>query len=75
MFRGMQPGPAPASSCAAAAVTVWSVDVWISYRRPLREESWRRYVVLAGDAVEAELVAVQMAYAIHGFPVRSCVLY
>lgn len=56
-------------------MTVWSVDVWISYRRPFREDTWRRYEVLAGDAVEAELVAVQMAYAIHGFPVRSCVRY
>lgn len=42
---------------------VFQVDVWHCRREdgPIHNADWRRYVVEATDAVEAELIACQMA--------------
>jgi hypothetical protein len=51
------------------------VDVLITGDPWTRQATdWRRYAVAAGDGVEAELVACQMAYAIHGDAVGSVVV-
>jgi hypothetical protein len=55
----------------------WTVDVWFSESFPVGPEpdGWRRYRVLAGSAVEAELTACQMAASARGrTPVRSVVI-
>ena len=55
----------------------WTVDVWHSLTFPVGPEpdGWRRYRVVAADAVEAELVACQMAASAGGrTPVRSVII-
>jgi hypothetical protein len=56
---------------------VFTVDVWHCASFPVSAEpdDWRRYVIAAADAVEAELVACQMTASHHGWtPVRSVVV-
>jgi hypothetical protein len=57
-------------------VTTFTVDVWHCAEddRPLRKADWRRYVVSARDATDAELVACEMAFAHHGHAVESVVI-
>lgn len=53
---------------------IWVVDVWHSTTRPPRKEDWRRYRVEADDATEAELIACQIACAVHGHAVESTII-
>jgi len=54
---------------------VWSVDVWFSTTFPVNPlgDDWRRVLVAAPDAVEAELLATQVVSR-RGTPVRSLVV-
>jgi hypothetical protein len=58
-------------------MSTWTVDVWHSRTFPVSAhgEDWRRYIVEADSAVEAEMVACQMAASHGGWtPVRSVVI-
>ena len=53
------------------------MDVWFSLTFPVGPEpdGWRRYVIAAENAVEAELIACQMAASARGrTPVGSVVI-
>lgn len=39
----------------------WTINLPVSSGRPYVTDEWRRYVVLAPDAIAASLVACQMA--------------
>ena len=55
----------------------YQIDVWFIDRHPGEPDpqtDWRRYTIFASDPVEAELIATQMCYAVHFYPVRSSVL-
>ena len=52
----------------------FTVDVWFSYARPpVPPHDWRRYIVAADTALDAELIACQMAFR-HGIAVASVVV-
>lgn len=53
----------------------FTIDVWHCGEddRPIHKADWRRYVVTARDATDAELIACQMAYR-HGHAVESVVV-
>ena len=56
---------------------IYTVDVWHSTTFPAGREpdDWRRYVISADDATEAELIACQMTAAHTGWtPVKSSVI-
>lgn len=68
LARGGQPDMLPAPSY------VFTIDVWHSWTFPVTpDQDWRRYIISARDATEAELLACQMA-ARYGTPTRSTVI-
>lgn len=57
-------------------MTTFTVDVWHSTHFPVQpDEDWRRYIISAPNATEAELIACQMAASHGGWtPTRSIVI-
>lgn len=55
---------------------IFTVDVWHSTHFPvIPDEDWRRYIVAADNATEAELIACQMTASHSGWtPTRSIVI-
>lgn len=54
---------------------IYVVDVAVALERPPREDRWRRYVVEAASALDAELLACQWAGLTSVMPVRSLVVF